>query len=261
MNATQPGRLPLAGRQIVITRARHQTPPLEALIHEFGGLPIVYPCIAIESASDTGPLDRALRRIDDFEWLVLTSSNTVLAIEDRLRALEISPEWPRLKIAAAGSGTAAALQSGLGVAADFVPREFGAAALAEQLPLGGRILLPQSDAADPAAAQTLRARGALVTTCTAYRTTCGRGGVDLPAMLGSGCIAALTFASPSAVSCFRRRCPAPSALMLPAACIGPATARAAFEHAFREVVPARKATLRAMLDALADYFTATAAPG
>ncbi|MCB0231019.1 MAG: uroporphyrinogen-III synthase, partial [Anaerolineae bacterium] len=50
-----------------------------------------YPCIAIAAPADTGPLDGALRDLaaGRFDWLVLTSSNAVTVLAERLHILAI----------------------------------------------------------------------------------------------------------------------------------------------------------------------------
>ena len=87
---------------------------------------------------------------------------------------------------------------------------------------GARLLLPQSDRANPATAEILRARGASIAAVIAYRTLAGSGGVDLEALLSRGEVDALTFASPSAITFCLRRCRHPKILDLPAACMGEA---------------------------------------
>lgn len=260
MNLAQSSAGSLRGLRIAVTRARHQASPLTALIRKAGGLPVAYPCIAIEAVADSRPLDRELRRLGDFDWLAITSGNTARVLAERVAALQLKGDLTRLKIAVVGDGSRAELRRVLGRDADFTPAVYGAAALAAELPLaaGQRILLPQSDRADPAVARALKARGAIVTTHRAYLTVCASGGADLPAMLGRGEIAALTFASPSALTFFRRRCPLPTALELPAACIGPATAGAARQAGFRHVICPPKASLREMLRALGSHLRSPA---
>ena len=247
----------LAGKRIVVTRAQHQAPRLEKLIRQFGGIPVTYPCIAFKAPTDPRPLDEQLCRLGDFDWLLLTSSNTVRALAHRLRALDIEFDGARIKVAAVGDATRAEIQRLLSADADFTPTRFSGSALAKQLPLhrSARILLPQSDRADKALALTLRERGAAVTTCIAYQTVIGRGGPDLSAMFARQEIAALTFASPSAVEFFRLRCPSRVALTLPTACIGPWTAAAASRKGFAHVIHPLTPTLHAMLLALADHLS------
>ena len=104
------------GERIVVTRARHQAAPLEDLIRQRGGVPISYPCIAIEAPEDTRPLARQLRKIDEYDWLLLTSGNAVRALQS-LPGMELDPA--RVKIAAVGPATRAALQRELGRDCDF----------------------------------------------------------------------------------------------------------------------------------------------
>ncbi|MCY4061008.1 MAG: uroporphyrinogen-III synthase [Chloroflexi bacterium] len=252
---------PLAGKRIAVTRARHQAPALEALIRDFGGAPVAYPCIDIAPPTDRRPLEDCLRRLGQFDWLLLTSSNTVSAIANGLSALGIRPADSGIRLAAAGPATAAAARKQLAQRVQHVPAEFGAAQLARSLPLRVpcRILLPQSDLASASTAALLRARGALVTTVVAYRTVLAAGGADLPAMISRRELDALTFTSPSAVSFFRRRCLSSAALLLPAACIGSSTSAAAREHGFGRLIKPEKPTLSDMIAALAAYWAPASA--
>ncbi len=247
---------PLTGKRIAVTRAQHQAPPLAAAIREFGGEPVPYPCLDIAPPSNRQPLENCLRRLGEFDWLLLTSGNTVRAIAQCLPELGLRLAGSKLSVAAAGPATAAAARQGLSCAVRHMPTEYGAAQLARSLPLSEscRILLPQSDLANPAAATVLRARGADVTTVVAYRTVMAAGGADLPALLDRGEIDALSFTSPSAVVFFRRRCPSPKALQLPAACIGPATSAAAREQGFGRLIAPMQPSISDMIAALADFY-------
>lgn len=252
---------PLAGKRIAVTRARHQAPPLEALIREFGGAPVAYPCIAIAPPTDSRPLDDCLRQLEAFDWLLLTSGNTVSALANRLTALGIRLTESGIKVAAAGPATAAEAREQLARRVQHVPTEYGAGQLARSLPLGEpcRILLPQSDLANASTAALLRARGAHVTTVIAYRTVMAEGGADLRAMISRRELDALTFTSPSAVAFFRRRCPSPEALLLPAVCIGKSTSAAAREHGFERLIKPKQPSLRDMIAALAACLAPSAA--
>lgn len=247
---------PLAGKRIAVTRARHQAPPLEALIRDFGGDPITYPCIAIAPLADRQPLEDCLLRLGEFDWLLLTSSNTVCVIAERLSALGIRLADSRINVAAAGPATAAEARAKLARRVQHVPAQYGAGQLARSLPLSEpcRILLPQSNLASASTAEHLRARGAHVTTVVAYRTVMADDGADLAAMISRRELDALTFTSPSAVTFFRRRCPSSAALLLPAACIGRSTSAAAREHGFSRLIRPDQPTLSDMIAALAAYW-------
>lgn len=245
----------LAGKVIVVTRARHQAAGWEAVIRDFGAAPIAYPCIAIAPPLDFAALDQCLLNLHEFDWLALCSGNAVRAVTERARELAVAPSLKRLGIAALGPATAAELRRRIGVGADFAPTAFSAEALARELPVErrGRVLLPQSDLADQQAAEVLRSRGAAVSAVVAYRTVIGSGGADVPAMIASGGIDALSFASPSAARFFRQRCSAADALALPALCLGERTAGAAADEGFRCVITSPEFGLRAMMRAFAEF--------
>ena len=82
-------------------------------------------------------------------------------------------DWPGIWLTGEEGGTGL-----LDTNAIFIPSTFTAAVLADELPIapGDTVLIPQADIADPTMADVLRARGATVTTVTAYRTTTGSGG-------------------------------------------------------------------------------------
>ncbi len=244
----------LAGERIVVTRAADQAEPLACLIRQRGGIPLLYPSIRIAPPEDPTPLDAHLRRLRDFDWLALTSSNAVRALQERCSLLQVQPAWSRPFIAVVGAQTNAALRAWLERDADFEPDHASAGALAQTLPLsaGASVLLPQSDRANPSTAEILRARSVLTSTVVAYRTLAGNGGVDLGSLISHDAVDALTFASPSAITFFLRRCSHPKVFDLPAACIGPATAAAAREAGFVAVVAPPVASLAQMLDALAE---------
>ena len=248
-------QLPLAGKQIVVTRARRQAPRLEALIRGQGGIPVRYPCIDIVP-TDPAALDIGLRQLDAFDWLVFSSGNAVWALAERARAMGVEQNFVRAKIATVGPATSAELRRQLGRNEDFTPTSYSAEDLARQLPLepGAQILLPQSDLADPAASDILHRRGGNVTRLVAYRTLVGQGGADLPSLITDGKIDALTFASPSAVRFFRQRCPLAAALLLPAVCFGSSAANAATGAGFQNLITPPAVGQIAMISALSKYF-------
>ena len=254
---------PLTGMRIAVTRARHQAPALEAVIRAYGGTPVTYPCIAIVPPADQRPLADCLHRLGEFDWLLLTSGNTARAIAESLCALHLQLEDARIRVAAAGRATAAEARRCMACDVHHIPAEYGAGQLARSLPLGGssRILLPQSNLADASTAETLRRRGAIVTTVVAYRAVLAEGGAPLPAMIGRGEVDALTFTSPSAVAFFRQRCPEPAALQLPAACIGSATSAAAHEQGFANLIKPEQPAINEMIAALAAFFASCASSG
>ncbi len=254
---------PFQGLRIVNTRAVHQADELTALLEAQGAEVLSYPAIAVEPVRDTVALDEAIRAAVDgaFDWLVITSANTALALSARLDELGFDPKaLTELKIAAIGTSTADSLQAELGLTAEILPDEFVAEALAEALPVqaGERVLLPQSALAREALADKLRERGAEVTAVDAYRTVAGRGGVPLPEYFWRGDVDVVIFTSASTVHNFMRRLKREngSAGMLVdvvVACIGPVTADAARAHDLPVTVVPQEHTVEGLVNALVGY--------
>jgi uroporphyrinogen-III synthase len=253
----------LAGRRIVVTRAPHQAGEWAAALRAQGAEPLLYPCIAIVPPADSAALDAALQQAaaGAFDWLALTSSNTVEALRQRCAALGVSLNG--MRAAAVGPATADAARQQLGVTVAIVPDEHIAEALAAALAVqpGARVLLPQADIARDTLGAALRAAGAAVTVVTAYQTVIGQGGDDLPAALAAGTVDALTFTSSSTVENCVARVQAEGGSLarlraVCAACIGPKTADTALAAGFTTILTPAVYTLDGLIESLIEHFVA-----
>lgn len=244
----------VSDKRIVNTRAAHQAKKLDKLLLEQGLMPVSYPCIEIALPEDTTQLDTALKSLSDYDWLVLTSSNTVYTLANRLSALKITPDWSQVKIAVVGSSTAKSVKKCFNIPVDLIPDEFVAEGLAEALSAmaGQYIFLPQSEIARPVLADELTKQGVVVDAITAYRTLVGSGGVDLPAMLAVNEVDAITFTSSSTAENFVKRLG--TVPDLPAVCIGPITADTARDLGFTKIIMPETYTLTEMVRSLVQYF-------
>jgi uroporphyrinogen-III synthase len=251
----------LAGKRIVITRAPHQTDEFEQLLRERGAVPLAYPCIDIAPPENSTPFDDGLRSAANgvFDWLVLTSVNAAQAVANRLTTLGL--KLPALKTAAVGPATAEAARHLLGLEASFIPEIYTAEALANMLrPVSEmQVLLPQSAIADDTLAQVLHSAGANVVAVEAYQTVIGSGGVNLPALLKSNNVDAVTFTSPSAVRNLIRRFKIEGGSVslvdrVCIACIGTKTAAAARENGFAVSAMPDEHTIPGLVLALERHF-------
>lgn len=122
----------LSGKGIVNTRAVHQADTLDSLLHAQGAIPLHYPAIAIVPPADTTALDAALFDLaaGRFEWLVLTSVNTVRMLAERLQALGLTLTGKACRAAAVGQATAEAAREQLGLEHLMVPPKYVAESLA-----------------------------------------------------------------------------------------------------------------------------------
>jgi uroporphyrinogen-III synthase len=163
----------LAGRTILVTRARHQAGRLAEELRARGADVTEIPAIAIVPPESYADLDAALHNLSQYHWLIVTSANTAHALRDRIVALALpAGAWAHLKIAAVGAATAQAVR-GLGLDISLTPPEYIAeslvAALGDQL-RGQRVLLARAAIARDVIPDALRSRGAAVDVVDAYRT-------------------------------------------------------------------------------------------
>lgn len=243
--------------RLLVTRPGHQAQPFVAALARHGIDAVAVATVATLPAPKDGAFDEALRSLSGTAWLVITSVNGAAALLDRLAALRLSlPSGTRL--AAVGPATAAALRAG-GLQVDHVPGEYRTVAIAKGLGdlEGKRVVLARADAATPALARALRARGALVHQIVAYRTVEGppASRVPLQDALRDG-VDGVTFTSGSTVRGLLRLVSDDERsrlATLPAYCIGPVTARAARAAGFSVPVVAAKHTASALASDIATH--------
>jgi uroporphyrinogen-III synthase len=164
--------LPLSGRHVLVTRATHQAGKLSDALRAVGAEPVEVPVLEIQPPDSFEPLDRALRELDRFDWLIVTSANTVHALTQRAAELNLSLEPPPLlKVAAVGDATAAAARKA-GFTITLVPESYVAESLISgltQLIRGRRILLARAAVARDVIPNMLLEAGAEVVVVEAYR--------------------------------------------------------------------------------------------
>jgi uroporphyrinogen-III synthase len=194
---------PLVGKRVLVTRAAHQAGKLSDGLRALGIEPVEVAVIEIRLPQDFASLDRALRSLASYDWLILTSANTVHALADRAASLGLSlAVGPQLKVAAIGEATAtAARDAGLPVA--LVPETFVGEGLAEILAVqtrGKKVLLARAAVARDVIPDALRDAGATVDVVDAYRNVMPE---SAPALLREALqkgIAAAAFTSSSTVT-------------------------------------------------------------
>lgn len=272
--------LPLAGRRIVVTRAREQASALVGALEAAGAEVFRFPVIRIErparDSAEIRRLDEAIARLADFGWLVLTSVNGVDVFFDRLAALgRDARALAGCRVAAIGPATAERLRA-RGVQADLVPDEFRGESLALALNQAGsaaaaggktRVLLVRSNLGRRVLLDELERGGFVVEEVPAYRleaeilTPAQRALRDeLVGLLTTGRVDALTFASSATVMNFSAavgrewlvQTPRPPAVF----CIGPVTAATARECGLAPTAVAPEYTIDGLVRCVIDYFRA-----
>jgi uroporphyrinogen III methyltransferase/synthase len=141
---------PLAGLRVLVTRPKAQAQPLVRRLELLGAVPVLVPAVEVREPADWGPADTAIDRLrnGEYDWLVFTSANGVMAFFDRLAALGRDARViGRARLAAIGPATAAALAEHRMIP-DLVPaddpRSEGLANQLEERCRAGRVLLAQA---------------------------------------------------------------------------------------------------------------------
>jgi len=159
--------------QVLVGRTRHQAGALSAGLKGLGADVIEIPFLEIRPPRSYKPLDTALKRIQEFDWLILTSVNGVEALAARMKQLGIPPlQLEHLKIAAIGPATRGEIEK-LGLEVSVVPKRYVAEAVVESLQKlvpGQRILLARAKVARDVIPRQLRKLGAQVDVAEAYET-------------------------------------------------------------------------------------------
>ncbi|MEJ2218416.1 MAG: uroporphyrinogen-III synthase [Gemmatimonadota bacterium] len=257
-------RQPLAGKRVVVTRARHQAAEFVEALEALGAEVVAFPTIRIVAPEDPEPLRRAVADLASYDWLVLTSSNGVARFWNELQRAGVdAAALSGLRIACVGTSTAAAVEAH-GARVSVVPAKHVGEGLLEAMVAtgavaGARILLPRAAEARDVLPDGLRAEGALVDDVAAYRTVPDtEGAAAMRSWLAAGEIDVLTFTSSSSVRNFVETVGGD----VGGACvavIGPVTGDTARELGLDVQVQAEPHTVPGLVQALAAWYDRGAA--
>ena len=252
---------PLAGRRVLVTRAAHQAARLSEGLRDLGAEPVEVPVLEILPPQSFEPLDAALRRLHQYHWLVLTSTNTVRVLAERAAALGIARgSFSSIKVAAVGEATAtAAREAGLSIS--FVPESYVAESLVAGLSAqaaGQRVLLVRAAIARDVIPDTLRAAGATVDVADAYLNGMPTAAPQLLRTAVADGIDAATFTSSSSVTHLANAAQAAGIPWpiagVPAISIGPITSSTLRELGWQPAIEADPSDIPGLIAAVAQFF-------
>jgi uroporphyrinogen III methyltransferase/synthase len=240
---------PLFGKRVVVTRAREQASALKRLLEDAGAQVVQVPMIEVMPPPSYESLDRVIRDLADYQWLIFTSTNGVSSFFDRLaKQGKDARALSGVMVAAVGDTTAGELQA-RGIEADLIPPKFQSAAL---LPLldqdqkGIRTAVIRAAEGREELIEELRSRGGEVDLAVAYETRRTR--ADMSELHD---IDVVTFTSASTVDNFFDALADPGivdgALL---ASIGPATSDALRRRGHEPHIEAESATIADLVAAI-----------
>lgn len=253
---------PLTGKRIVVTRSQEQSQAFADKLAALGATPIVFPTIQF-TPLPTDDLDNVIQQIEDYDWILFTSTNAVDFFFKRLEPNNLQSLPSNLpNIAASGSATAQKL-SELGIEVNFIPDEFVGEKLVEGLGdlTGKRILLPRAKLGRPRIAELLREKGAEVDDIALYETKTAVPTTDAWTELEQG-FDVITFTSPSSVRNFLKLIRTQDVHSFKnlgyensiIACIGPITRNQAQESGFTVQIMPEEYTIDGLTQAIVAYF-------
>jgi uroporphyrinogen-III synthase/FMN phosphatase YigB (HAD superfamily) len=256
-------KTPLAGKNILTTRARDQSSEFATRLKRLGAKVIEFPTIEILPPTSWKEVDRAIDQLKSYDWIIFTSANGVKFFFQRLEERAFPLRFPAsLKVCAIGPATAKQLK-GKGFRVDYTPKEFIAEAILDgfgkMAVQGKRILLARVKQARDVLPKGLKKLGAEVDVVEAYRTVKPRGGTKrLTHLLTDEIIDVITFTSSSTVNHFVELLEKEDMKRLlkgiVIACIGPITAQTAKRWGMKVKIQPNQYTTSALTRAIAEYF-------
>ncbi len=241
--------------KVLITRPRTQADEFAEKLRSAGFEPIFFPVIEIQPIGNNVALERALEKLNCYEWVVFTSVNAVDVVFDEYSVFFLK-ENAGVRFAAIGPKTAEALRK-YSIEPDFVPEEYVAEAILPGLgDLEGKwVLLPRAEIARQALPEAIANAGGIAHEIIVYQTLPAQVDEDGLSALKSG-VDVITFTSASTVENFFAiaKQNGLDPLNLPNnplfACIGPITEQAAREEGLVNLVVAKEYTTDGLIEAI-----------
>ncbi len=251
---------PLFAKKILVTVPSEEKGRLNCLLEEEGATCIELPLIEIKPLSDYSSLDKAIKEIEKFHWLIFTSQNGVKFFKQRLdyskRDIRI---LKGVRVAAIGPKTEMVLEN-LGLRVDLRPFEFRQEGLIKAFKKvnikGKNILIVRALQARDVLQQGLKKLGGCVSVIPAYKTITVERKKTADKLLAN--LDLLTFTSSSCVQgffkLFNRKKIRQYKNKFKVASIGPVTSQTAKRFGLKVDIEAKKYTLEGLVEAMVRYY-------
>ncbi len=244
----------------MITRAAAQADEFARMLTNLGARVVTIPVIEV-CPLESEELRRSLREVNDYSWIIFTSSNGAAIFLEKLKAI-MRPDELRPRICAIGPGTYRQIEQ-MGFPVAMIPNTYQAEGILEEFSrlssgLADKlsILIPRALRAREVLPEVLKEMGMNVNVVPVYKTLFPAGSIpELRVLLDSASPDMITFTSSSTVLNFMKL--AGNTFDLHScryASIGPVTSETALKAGLRISVNARESTLESLAEAIADYY-------
>lgn len=242
-------RLPLKGRQIIVTRPADRSGTLCGRLRQLGASVTGYPCIRTVARDNCPELDRAIEHLDSYRWLIFTSPAGPPVFFDRLHSAGGDARaLAGVKLAAIGPKTASALER-FGLRADLVPETYDSQHLAQAMSeVEGPVLLCRASQGSDALPALFSKNGIPFEDISCYDTVYeAPDSAPVLELLKQNVL--VTFTSASTVRGFVESLPGADLSRVLGCCIGPQTAQEARKYGIAAVT-AREATMDSLIECI-----------
>jgi uroporphyrinogen-III synthase len=245
----------------------HQAGKLRDGLRALGAEAVEVPVLEIRPPASFDALDAVLRELTGYDWLILTSANTVRALSARVAKLGMAlMHSPGLQVAAVGEATAEAAREA-GFEVSLVPETYVAESLVEGLlrrGAGRKILLARAAVARDVIPEALRAAGAEVDVVDAYRNVLPESAPELLRRALAEGIDAVPFTSSSSATHLNEAARLAGIAWpfvgVPAISIGPITSKTLRDLGWPPVAEAQASDIPGLIDAVAQTLLCDKAP-
>jgi uroporphyrinogen-III synthase len=253
--------LPLAGREILVTREKQAAQEIADIIRQYGGIPHIVPLISFKPFLDHKE-STYIERLKSYDWIIFTSKNGVRFFFQKLEEYNLSLQGFGTRFGAVGEKTHKEMKR-YGIHADFIPQLYTGADFAreflQEFPDAGHVLLSKGNLARDTISSYFLKKNKSIDEWITYETVFPKESEKkLIMLLQQNKLSAVTFTSPSTIRRFMKIINDYDLQDLlnglSIVCIGPVTKEAADQYGLTVQVVPEKYTVEDMIEDLAQYY-------
>lgn len=249
-------------KKVLVTRAQSQAVDFAKILEEKEFEAVTLPVIEFAPPKDKTPLLEASQKLETYDWLILTSVNTVKYFIQALESTgKSTSEINDIKVCAVGPHTAEAARLG-GIKTALIPKVYEAEGIIETLKSlgmeGRNVLFPRAEEGRDILPEGLRIIGAKVDLVPVYRTVKPEGLEEkLLSVIKRG-IDVITFTSGSTVKNFLEILGDKNRDLIKdmkIACLSHVTSNVAEKYGVKTDILAKENTTLSLAEAIHDYLS------